>query len=243
MCAGPNDVKVDWEQRRHNDAMRVLVVEDDVKLARALERGLVLDGYAVETARTGDNGLALAATTEFDAIVLDVMLPGLDGFAVCEALRARQVWTPVLMLTARTGVADRIRGLDGGADDYLVKPFDFGELCARLRVLVRRGPSRHAQFLQVGKLRMDPLTRIATRGGHQIELTSREFDVLEVLARSAGAPVARTALLAAVWEDDPDVSPNVVDVYIGYLRKKLERPRGPRLIRTVRGKGFMLEPS
>jgi two-component system, OmpR family, response regulator len=243
MWADPNDVKVSREQRRHNGAMRVLVVEDDVKLARALERGLGLDGYTVETARTGDDGLALAVTTDFDAIVLDVMLPGLDGFAVCEALRARQVWTPVLMLTARTGVADRIRGLDGGADDYLVKPFDFGELCARIRGLVRRGPSYHAQFLQVGKLRMDPLTRIATRGGHQIELTSREFDVLEVLARSAGAPVARTALLAAVWEDDPDVSPNVVDVYIGYLRKKLERPRGPRLIRTVRGKGFMLEPS
>jgi two-component system, OmpR family, response regulator len=241
MWADPNDVKVSREQRRHNGAMRVLVVEDDVKLARALERGLGLDGYTVETARTGDDGLALAVTTDFDAIVLDVMLPGLDGFAVCEALRARQVWTPVLMLTARTGVADRIRGLDGGADDYLVKPFDFGELCARIRGLVRRGPSYHAQFLQVGKLRMDPLTRIATRGGHQIELTSREFDVLEVLARSAGAPVARTALLAAVWEDDPDVSPNVVDVYIGYLRKKLERPRGPRLIRTVRGKGFMLE--
>ena len=243
MCAVPDDVKADQEQRRHNDPMRVLVVEDDSKLARALERGLGLNGYTVETVRTGDDGLTLAATTEFDAIVLDVMLPGLDGYAVCEALRARQVWTPVLMLTARTSVADRIRGLDGGADDYLVKPFDFGELCARLRVLVRHGPSRHAQFLTVGKLRMDPLTRIATRGGHQIELTAREFDVLEVLVRSAGAPVARAALLAAVWEDDPDVSPNVVDVYIGYLRKKLERPRGPRLIRTVRGKGFMLEPS
>jgi two-component system OmpR family response regulator len=212
-------------------------------MAALLRRGLTEGGHAADVAGRGEDALWMASAVAYDAIVLDVMLPGLDGFAVCEALRARQVWTPVLMLTARTGVADRIRGLDGGADDYLVKPFDFGELCARLRVLVRRGPSRHAQSLQVGKLRMDPLTRIATRGGHQIELTSREFDVLEVLARSAGAPVARTALLAAVWEDDPDVSPNVVDVYIGYLRKKLERPRGPRLIRTVRGKGFMLEPS
>jgi len=227
----------------HNDAMRVLVVEDDLKLARSLQRGLALDGYAVEVAGTGDKGLSMATATEFHAIVLDVMLPGLDGFALCEALRARGQWTPVLMLTARTEVTDRIRGLDGGADDYLIKPFDFDELRARLRVLVRRGPSPRAQVLQVGGLRMDPSTRVATRRGHQIELTAREFDVLEALARRPGTPVSRAALLAEVWQDDPDVSPNVVDVYIGYLRKKLERPRGPRLIRTVRGKGFILEPS
>jgi DNA-binding response OmpR family regulator len=225
----------------HNDAMRVLVVEDDLKLARSLRRGLALDGYAVEVADTGDQGLAMATATEFNAIVLDVMLPGLDGFGLCEALRARERWTPVLMLTARTEVADRIRGLDGGADDYLVKPFDFDELRARLRVLVRRGPSPRAQLLQVGSLRLDPSTRMVTRRGHQIELTAREFDVLEALARRPGTPVSRTTLLAEVWQDDPDVSPNVVDVYIGYLRKKLERPRGPRLIRTVRGKGFILE--
>lgn len=227
----------------HNDAMRVLIVEDDLKLARSLRRGLALDGYAVEVAGTGDKGLSMATATEFHAIVLDVMLPGLDGFALCAALRARELWTPVLMLTARTEVSDRIRGLDGGADDYLVKPFDFDELRARLRVLVRRGPSPRKQLLQVGSLRLDPSTNMATRRGHQIELTAREFDVLEALARRPGTPVSRTALLAEVWQDDPNVSPNVVDVYIGYLRKKLERPRGPRLIRTVRGKGFILEPS
>ena len=229
--------------RRHNVGMRVLVVEDDLKLARSLQRGLGIDGYSVEVAQTGDEGLELATSTEYDAIVLDLMLPGLDGFALCETLRERELWTPVLMLTARTEVADRIRGLDGGADDYLVKPFDFDELRARLRVLIRRGPTRRPQRLQVGSLRLDPSTRIATRRGHQIELTAREFDVLAALARSPGVPVSRTALLAQVWQGDPHVSPNIVDVYIGYLRKKLERPRGPRLIRTVRGKGFVLEAS
>jgi two-component system OmpR family response regulator len=223
--------------------MRVLVVEDDVKLARSLQRGLGLDGYVVDVAHTGDEGLALATEVEYDAVVLDVMLPGLDGFAVCEALRDLDRWAPVLMLTARTEVADRIRGLDGGADDYLVKPFDFGELRARLRVLIRRGPTRRPQVLQVGTLRLDPTTRMATRKGHQIELTAREFDVLAALARNAGSPVSRTTLLAQVWQGDPQVSPNIVDVYVGYLRKKLDRPRGPRLIRTVRGKGFVLEAS
>ncbi|MCW2807009.1 MAG: Two-component transcriptional regulator, CheY-like receiver domain [Marmoricola sp.] len=222
--------------------MRGLVVEDDIKLARSLRRGLALDGYNVTTAATGDEGLALASTTAYDAILLDVMLPGVDGFALCQTLRASEVWTPVLMLTARTAVSDRIRGLDGGADDYVVKPFDFDELRARLRVLVRRGPTRHAQLLQVGTMSLDPAARLATRKGHQIELTEREFDVLEALAQHAGRPVSREALLAEVWNEDPDVSPNVVDVYIGYLRKKLERPKGPRLIRTVRGKGFVLEP-
>ena len=228
----------------HNDAMRVLVVEDDTKLARALQRGLALDGYTIEVAGTGDEGLAMATDPllRLDAILLDVMLPGLDGFAVCEALRAREVWTPVLMLTARIEVTDRIRGLDGGADDYMVKPFDFDELKARLRVLVRRGPSPRTPLLQVGSLHLDPRTRVATRRGHQIELTAREFDVLQALARRPGNPVSRATLLAEVWPDDPSVSPNVVDVYIGYLRKKLERSRGPRLIRTVRGKGFVLEP-
>jgi two-component system OmpR family response regulator len=223
--------------------MRVLVVEDDLKLARSLKRGLALDGYVVDLAGTGDEGLVRATTTDLDAVVLDVMLPGLDGFALCEELRARDVWTPVLMLTARTEVGDRIRGLDGGADDYLVKPFDFDELRARLRVLVRRGPAPRSRAVQVGGLHLDLSTRIVSRQGHQIELTAREFDVLEALARRPGAPVSRTTLLDEVWKDDPEVSPNIVDVYIGYLRKKLERPRGKRLIRTVRGKGFVLELS
>jgi len=170
-----------------------------------------------------------------------VMLPGLDGFAVCQELRRAGRRMPVLMLTARTGVDDRIRGLDGGADDYLVKPFDFGELLARLRVLVRRGPSEHPLTLDVGDLRLDTSTRVVRRAGREVELTAREFDVLEVLARNAGRLVSRAQLLETVWEENYEGSPNVVDVYIGYLRKKLELPKGHRLIRTVRGKGFMME--
>ena len=223
--------------------MRVLVVEDDLKMARSLQRGLQLDGYSVEVAHTGDGGLSKAVDGAFHAIVLDVMLPGLDGFAVCEALRSRELWTPVLMLTARTQVADRIRGLDSGADDYLVKPFAFDELRGRLRVLVRRGPATRARTLQVGSLHLDPSARRASHDGHQIELTRREFDVLEALARRPGSPVACAALLAEVWQDDPEVSPGVVDVCIGRLREKLERPRGPQLIRTIRGKGFVLGAS
>jgi DNA-binding response OmpR family regulator len=223
--------------------MRVLVVEDDAKLVRALAKGLTHEGYLVDSARTGQDALDRSTATDYAAVLLDVMLPGLDGFAVCKELRARGIDAPVLMLTARSDVADRIRGLDGGADDYLVKPFDFGELLARLRVLIRRGPSAHLPALQVGSLRVDPSTRIVTRAGHQIELTAREFDVLEALIRRLGRPVSRAQLLTDVWHGEPDVSPNVVDVYIGYLRKKLERPRGRRLIRTVRGKGFMLEGS
>jgi DNA-binding response OmpR family regulator len=221
--------------------MRLLLVEDDVKLTRALERGLAREGYAVDVAQTGDEGLERATSADFDAVILDVMLPGLDGFAVCEELRRRERFVPVLMLTARGEVADRIRGLDGGADDYLVKPFDFGELLARLRVLVRRGPNERAPMLAVGGIRLDADAHLVTRAGHQVELTGREFAVLELLARNAGAVVPRARLLEEVWDGDPDVSPNVVDVYVGYLRKKLERPGHPRLIRTVRGVGFVLE--
>jgi two-component system OmpR family response regulator len=223
--------------------VRVLLVEDDVKLVRALRRGLGLEGYAVDVARTGDEGLALATEEEYAAVVLDLMLPGLDGFTVCEELRLREKWVPVLMLTARVDFSDRIRGLDGGADDYMVKPFDFGELLARLRVLIRRGPSAHPQVYEIGDLHVDSSTRIVTRAGHQVELTAREFDVLEVLVRNADRLVSRAQLLDAVWHQDYHGSPNIADVYVGYLRKKLERPRGRRLIRTVRGKGFVLELS
>ena len=221
--------------------MRLLVVEDDVKLVRALERGLQREGYAVDVALTGDEALAQAHACDYDAVVLDVMLPGMDGFAVCEALRRSERGVPVLMLTARADVSDRIHGLDAGADDYLVKPFDFGELLARLRALFRRGPSERPSVLTVGDLRVDPAARVVTRAGRQVELTAREFAVVEFLARHAGQVVPRTQLLEHVWDEHYDGSPNVVDVYIGYLRKKLERPFGRRLIRTVRGVGFMLE--
>jgi len=156
-------------------------------------------------------------------------------------MRAQERWTPVLMLTARTAVHDRIRGLDGGADDYLVKPFDFGELLARLRVLIGRGPVVRSAVLEVGNLRVDCSTRMVTRSGRQVELTSREFDVLAILAQNAGKLVSRSQLMLEVWTGEVDASPNVADVYVGYLRKKLERPSGRRLIRTVRGKGFVLE--
>jgi DNA-binding response OmpR family regulator len=222
--------------------MRILVVEDDLKLVRALDRGLSHEGHEVDVAPTGDEGLAQATLNDYAAVVLDVMLPGMDGLAVCAELRRRGRWTPVLMLTARDEIRDRIQGLDGGADDYLVKPFDFGELLARLRVLMARGPVVRSEVLQAGDLRVDRSTRMVTRAGHQVELTAREFDVLAVLARSPGRLVSRTELLDAVWSDDLGRSANLTDVYIGYLRKKLEGPRGRRLIRTVRGKGFVLDP-
>jgi len=221
--------------------VRLLVVEDDVKLVRALQRGLAHEGYQVDVARTGDDGLLKATNEDYAAVVLDLMLPGLDGFAVCEEMRRRDRWAPVLMLTARADVSDRIRGLDGGADDYLVKPFDFGELLARLRVLTRREPSVHPRVLEIGDLHVDSSTRVVSRAGRQVELTAREFDVLEVLVHSPGRLVTRAQLLDTVWHEGYRGSPNVVDVYIGYLRRKLERPRGRRLIRTVRGKGFLLE--
>jgi two-component system, OmpR family, response regulator len=224
---------------------RVLVVEDDVAMTRVLERGLRREGYEVEVAYTGDEALAQASAVEYDAVLLDVLLPGMDGFAVCETLRRRERWMPVLMLTARTDVSDRIRGLDAGADDYLTKPFDFGELLARLRALFRRGaPERRPlspATLVVGDLRIDPATRVVTRAGREVTLTAREFEVLEYLARHEGEVVSRAQLLEHVWAGDFDGSPNIVDVYIGYLRKKLERPSGRRLIRTVRGSGFVLE--
>jgi DNA-binding response OmpR family regulator len=221
--------------------MHVLLVEDDVKLVRALQRGLELEGYAVEAVLDGDEALSRAMTEDFDAIVLDLMLPGMNGFTICETLRRQERWTPVLMLTARADVSDRIRGLDAGADDYLVKPFDFGELLARLRVLIRRGPSEHPQVLTVGDLRADSATRVVTQAGTQIELTAREFDVLTLLMRSPGRLVSRVRLLDAVWGENYEGSPNIADVYVGHLRRKLESPGGRRLIRTVRGKGFLLE--
>ena len=221
--------------------MRLLIVEDDATLLRALTRGLEREGYDVDVAFDGDAALQRATSEDYDAIVLDVMLPGRDGVQVCEELRRRDRRMPVLMLTARTDVRGRGRGLDGGADDYLVKPFDFGELLARLRALIRRGPSERPLSLDVGDLRIDPSTLVVTRDGHQVELTAREFDVLEFLARNAGRVVSREELLEAVWEGNPEGTPNVADVYVGYLRRKLERPVGRRLIRTVRGKGFFLE--
>ena len=217
--------------------MRLLLVEDDAKLADAVCRGLRADGYAVDHAADGEAALADASVWDYDAVVLDLMLPKRDGFEICRALRARGDGVPILMLTARGRVDDRIRGLDAGADDYLAKPFDFGELLARVRALIRRGPSRRQPELRVGELVVDPARHAVAYAGEPVELTAREFAVLEYLARHPGELVTRAQLLDHVWDANYDGSTNIVDVYVGYVRRKLGRP----LIRTVRGAGFVLE--
>jgi two-component system OmpR family response regulator len=217
--------------------MRLLLVEDDAKLANAVCRGLRAEGYAVDHAADGEAAIADAHVWDYDAVVLDLMLPRRDGFEVCQALRERGDGVPILMLTARGNVGDRIRGLDAGADDYLAKPFDFGELLARLRALIRRGPSDRPPQLTVGELVVDPARHAVTCAGEPVELTAREFSVLEYLARHPGELVTRAELLDHVWDANYEGSTNIVDVYVGYVRRKLGRP----LIRTVRGAGYVLE--
>jgi two-component system, OmpR family, response regulator len=223
--------------------MRILLVEDELKMARALRRGLEQEGYAVDMSADGDDALSRAVEFEYDVIVLDVMLPGRDGFSVCRELRGRGRWAPVLMLTARDAVEDRIRGLDAGADDYLVKPFAFGELLARLRALVRRGASERPPVIAVGDVALDPAAHTVTRDGRPVELSPREFSLLEFLMRHPGEVVGRTRILEQVWDVNYEGFSNVVDVYVGYLRRKLEQPFGRPLIRTVRGVGYAVEPS
>jgi two-component system, OmpR family, response regulator len=220
--------------------VRLLLVEDDPKLARAVSRGLRHEGYAVDVAADADAALLNVGVWDYDGILLDVMLPGRDGIAACRSIRDRDCWAPILMLTARGSVADRIRGLDAGADDYLPKPFHFGELLARVRSLVRRAPTERPARLEVGDLVVDPARHAVTRAGVPVELTAREFAVLEYLARHAGETVSRTQLLDHVWDANFEGSTNVVDVYVGYLRRKLECPGKDGLIRTVRGVGWAL---
>ncbi len=222
--------------------MRLLVVDDDVKLSRAVGRGLRNEGYAVDVVGDGEAAMAQAAVWDYDAIVLDVMLPERDGLGVCRLLRERGCWAPVLMLTARGQVSDRIEGLDVGADDYLPKPFDFGELLARLRALTRRAPPERPPRLEVGDLVVDPATHEVRRLGESVELTAREFSVLEFLARHPGEVISRTKLLDHVWDENYLGSTNIVDQYVGALRRKLEQPFDRPLILTVRGVGFRLEP-
>jgi two-component system OmpR family response regulator len=222
--------------------MRLLVVDDDAKLSRAVGRGLRAEGYAVDVVDDGEAALMQAAVWDYDAIVLDVMLPRRDGFDVCRVLRERGCWAPVLMLTARGQVSDRIEGLDVGADDYLAKPFDFGELLARLRALTRRAPPERPSRLELGDLLVDPATHEVRRLGESVELTAREFSVLEFLARHPGEVISRAKLLEHVWDENYLGSTNIVDQYVGALRRKLEQPFDRPLIRTVRGVGFKLEP-
>ena len=220
--------------------MRVLVVEDELKMASLLQRGLVEEAHAADIARTGDDALWMARAVEYDAIVLDVMLPGPDGFEVCRRLRERGVWSPVLMLTARDTVKDRVAGLDAGADDYLPKPFSFAELLARLRALVRRGAAERPSILEVGDLRLDPATRQAWRDGAEIHLSAKEFALLETFMRRPGQVLSRYQLLEHAWDYGYEHRSNVVDVYVRYLRDKIDRPFGRDSLETVRGAGYRL---
>ena len=220
--------------------MRLLVVEDEVKMAGLLVRGLREDGHAVDVARTGDDALWMGQAVEYDAVVLDLMLPGIDGVSVCRAWRENGVWTPVLMLTARDGVEDRVAGLDAGADDYLPKPFSFAELNARLRALARRGVLERPAVVEVGDLRLDPATRQVWRGSVEIRLSTKEFALLDTLMRRAGLVLSRLQLLEHAWDYAYENRSNVVDVYIRYLREKVDRPFGRESIETVRGAGYRL---
>ena len=216
--------------------MRILLAEDDIPVRDVLVRGLEENGYVLDAVERGDDALHMLRLYEYAAAIIDWRMPGLPGDEVVRESRRLGIPTPMLMLTARDALNDRVHGLDAGADDYLVKPFDFGELLARLRALLRRGPVERPLVVAIGDLRIDSATRIVTRAGEEIELTAREYDVLAFLARQPGRVVTRSELLDEIW-DDYDGSPNIIDVYVGYLRKKL----GRALIRTVRGSGFVLE--
>jgi two-component system OmpR family response regulator len=220
--------------------MRVLVVDDEVRLADGVRRGLEAEGWAVDVAHDGVDGLWHAREFTYDAIVLDLMMPGLSGWAVCAQLRSDGDWTPVLMLTAKDGEWDQVEALDAGADDYVTKPFSHPVLVARLRALVRRGARERPAVLTVGDLVVDPAARTVSRGGVPVDLTSREFAVLEFLARRAGEVCSKRAVLENVWDVDFDGDPNIVEVYVGHLRRKVDRPFGRTSLETVRGAGYRL---
>ena len=218
----------------------MLVVEDDVRMAAAIRRGLRFEGLVADLAGGGEEALRLVRATDYDAIVLDVMMPGLDGFETCRRLRAGGVWAPVLMLTARDAVEDRVRGLDGGADDYLTKPFSLAELVARLRALARRGAVERPAVLEAGGLRLDPATREVRRGDTSIDLSAREFALLETFMRRPGQVLTQMQLLESAWDLGYEQRSNVVEVYVRYLREKIDRPFGVQSIETVRGAGYRL---
>jgi len=220
--------------------MRVLVVEDELRMASLIRRGLVTEGLAADVAPTGEDALWMAQAHEYGAIMLDVMLPGINGFETCRRLRDAGVWAPVLMLTGRDAVEDRVAGLDTGADDYLVQPFSFAELLARLRALVRRGEPERPPTLSVGDLMLDPATREVRRGGDEIALSPKEFALLETFMRRPGEVLSRLHLLEHAWDFASDARSNVVDVYIRNLRRKIDEPFGRRSLETVRGAGYRL---
>lgn len=220
--------------------MRILVVDDEVRLVDGVRRGLEAEGFAVDVASNGVDGLWMAQEHRYDAIVLDIMMPGMNGYTVCERLRAADDWTPILMLTAKDGEWDQVEALDTGADDFLSKPFSYAVLVARLRSLVRRGSRERPVVLEAGDLRLDPAARRVRRGDVEIELTSREFAVLEFLIRNAGDVVSKRQVLDNVWDGDFEGDPNIVEVYVRHLRNKVDRPFGRASIETLRGAGYRL---
>jgi two-component system OmpR family response regulator len=220
--------------------MRVLIVEDELRMAGLIRRGLVGEGLAADVAENGEDALWMAAASEYDAIVLDVMLPGIDGFETCRRLRKDGVWAPVLMLTARDSVEDRVAGLDTGADDYLVKPFAFSELLARLRALARRGDLARPSVLEAGDLRLDPASRRVWRGSTEVDLSAKEFALLETFMRRPDQVLSRLQLLEHGWDFAYENRSNIVDVYVAHLRTKIDHPFGRTSIETVRGSGYRL---
>jgi DNA-binding response OmpR family regulator len=220
--------------------MRVLVVEDEKRLAAALRNGLEAEGFAVDVTLDGNEGLWMAREHSYDAIVLDIMLPGLNGYKVCETLREDGVWTPILMLTAKDGEWDEVEALDTGADDFLTKPFSHAVLVARLRALFRRGARERPAVLEAGDLRLDPAAKRVWRGETEVELTARELALLEFLLRRRGEVVSKREILAHVWDYDFEGDPNIVEVYIRHLRNKLDRPFERNAIETLRGAGYRL---
>jgi two-component system, OmpR family, response regulator len=220
--------------------VRVLLVEDDPRMAAAMRRGLKAEGIVTDLAASGSDALDAAAAGGFDAVILDVMLPDVDGFEVCRRLRSESVWVPIIMVTGLDAIEDRVRGLDRGADDYLTKPFSLAELLARLRALVRRGPSQRPAVLQVGGLRLDPATRQVWRDEDEIDLSAREFTLLETFMRRPGEVLGQARLLRAAWDPEYERRSNVVEVYLNYLREKIDRPYGLRSLETVRGAGYRL---
>jgi two-component system, OmpR family, copper resistance phosphate regulon response regulator CusR len=221
--------------------MRILVIEDEVKVADFIKRGLKEEGYAVDVARDGEEGFFQATTNQYDVILLDIMLPKLDGLSLCRKLRQERVRAPIMMLTAKDSVKDKVRGLDSGADDYLSKPFSFEELLARIRVLLRKRNDREPTTLQLADLALDLISHKVTRAGKEIPLTSKEYSLLEYLMRNAGTIITRTMISEHVWDINFDTFTNVIDVYINYLRNKIDKGARIKLIHTIRGRGYILK--
>jgi two-component system OmpR family response regulator len=220
--------------------MRVLLVEDEVRMAAAIRRALRAEGILTDIAPSGIHAVSMARAGQYDVLVLDVMLPDIDGFEICRRLRDQHMWVPIIMLTARDAIEDRVKGLDQGADDYLTKPFSLAELLARLRALARRGPVERPAVLEVGRLRLDPATRQVWRGQEEIVLSAREFSLLETFMRRPGQVLSHMQLLDAAWDLGYEQRSNVVEVYVRYLREKIDRPYGIKSLETVRGFGYRL---